>query len=115
MAEAQFCGVPGVELPREACRCEIEIAKAVAIDLRQSFDEFKGRTVELVAQDWSSIRALADCFTDSDQIAGVLATQVIRGLARDAPTYDARFFLKDASGRVRHESGARVRHRCGAR
>lgn len=78
MAEAQFLDVPGLELPREACRCETDEARAIANDLGQSYDDLKGRAVELVAQQWPSIQALADCFADADRVSGVDATRVIR-------------------------------------
>ncbi|MCA1702299.1 MAG: M50 family metallopeptidase [Actinobacteria bacterium] len=77
MAEAQFAGSAGVEVPRDACRREIEEAKAKAARLRLDYNDLKGQSVDLVARYWSSVAALAACFEDDDEADAALATEVI--------------------------------------
>ena len=77
MAEAQFCGEPGRELPRQACRDEIDKARSMATEIGQDFDDAKMRAVKIVTERWSSIGALVNRFEDANEIDGAIATRVI--------------------------------------
>ena len=85
MAEAQFCGCPGVELHREACRQEVQEAKAMATDIGHSYDDLRTRAVDLVEECWPSIKALVEQFAVTDQIDGAVAAEVIAAHLRNTP------------------------------